>query len=191
MDPSFNRFAALDVERTKDEDEDEDDHEHKNKQDQYYDSAKNPSDSLAWPLHERADDYTEQSSSPHALADLVALLDNNNTDGDLDATGSEDGSSDDSASAPVSPTAKICMDPWQLHTPHLGRHETSAFCSDHAIDGGSQTAEDVSRHMPWEEDDWDERKEWGIRALGWTRTRMLWRCTQGEEVEFFVGKEML
>jgi hypothetical protein len=186
LNSTSNRFAALAVERT----EDEDDHEYNIEQDRYHDSEDSSNVSPASPLVARADDHPEKCFSLHPLAELVALLDDE-TDSDLDASDLEDDFDAYSASAPVSSMAETITTPWQLHPPSVDRHGTNAARSDYARDGGSHTTQDKSRQMPWEEDDWTARKTLGVRALGWTRTRMLWRCTQGEKLELFVGEEML
>lgn len=191
-----NRFASLPIERTKDEDD-----YHPNAKDLpglYSTKALN---SCSVGVREKSsDDSAEGSPVGLSLAQLTALLeyevDSDLEDDDLDSSDTDDGSSP--PAFPVTAhTKSVTPHPYtpatQAQPPcPIRTRESNTILSDTATDGGSQTADENSRLMPWEEDDWEERKVLGARALCWTRSRVLCRYRHGEgKLDWFEGEKVL
>jgi hypothetical protein len=193
-----NRFASLPVERTKDEIKDEQDrHWNQGQSDNGTSSNARPKRRVQHP-----DGHSRDASPLHRFAELVALLDgesDSELDGgvDLADTDTVTDTGDISTistlpsptlnnSIPVPATDSITF-PKHPHLfqrrPHLldpFEPNIHAVCSDTATDGWSETGEDRSRQMPWEEDDWEERRMFGVRALSWSRTRVVAGYKQGK-----------
>ena len=195
LNAGSNRFAPLHVERTKDEDDYQDDIE----ECQRHDLDENSSNHIVQPPMEILNSRPVEPSTSHPLAQLVAFLDSE-TDSDADEGSTDDAASDESSTTPVVPSTihtKSIISPAgsasERVQPHAPRsHEINDTDSELATDGGSDTTYDNSTEMPWEEDDWAERKLLGIRLLSWTRTRVQLMYKQGGgEVQYFVGREML
>lgn len=129
----------------------------------------------------------------HPLAQRVAPLDPDDTD-------LEDNDHIDKSATALIPTPACSKSikphtsspPKLVHPAAFHSHQNKPALSEIAIHGGSETSADFSRQMPWEEDNWAERKVWGVRCLSWTRTRLALRYTQGDgEVEYLVESQML
>ena len=197
QEPGSNRFAALHVERTKDEEE----HQQSTDKHDDHDSNNDPSTHSTHPANETPDLHQpEEFSITDTLWHQMAAFDNwsdTNAD-DSDLAGKD---SDDKANASTAMLARLSIktnpsvsnsDSKHAHLCTLWKPKKRIFVPVTTLLRGPRTAGGASEEMPWEEDDWQERGILGVRLLSWTRTRLLLRYTQGdEEVKYFVDSEVL
>lgn len=200
-----NRFAPLHVERTKDEG----DYERSTDERDDHNSDDVLGNHSAQPILKDDGGHPQESSTCYSLAPPMARLDSwleTDLDNiDLNAADPEDNGLGDidpghcSATSAVPSThhdRSITVRPRnisrRLHARVPYNHASNTIHSDGATNGASKTPDDQSKLMPWNEDNWAERKELGVRGLSWTTTRLLLRYTHGEdEVEYFVGRDVL
>jgi hypothetical protein len=191
-----NRFALLPVERTKDEDDDQDSTEecqsHSSDEISSIHSGHSPVEkqviqpqksSITQPLVEMINIVDSQSDA--GIDDLALNLDNSHADNTSKNTPeSSKARPESNATNPQSAADQAQFNP-------ITPHNLRTACSGGATDGNnSQTPDDSSKPMLWEEDNWSDRKVLGVRALSWTRSRLLLKYRQGaEDVAYFVERE--
>lgn len=197
LEPGSNRFAALHVERTKDEEEYQqcadkhNDHDGNNGSSTY---SAQPADEISF-LHQ-PEEFSITDTLWHQMAAFDNWSDTNADDSDLAGKGS-----DDKANASTAMPAGLSIetnlsvsssDSEDTRVCTLWKPKKKNFVPVTTLLPDPPTAGSSSEEMPWEEDDWQERELLGVRLLTWTRTRLLLRYTQGaDEVEIFVNSEVL
>ncbi|KAF7505791.1 hypothetical protein GJ744_000462 [Endocarpon pusillum] len=197
LEPGSNRFAALHVERTKDEGEyqqsadKQNDHESNNGSSTY---SAQPTDETSI-LHQ-PEEFSITDTLWHQMAAFDNWSDANADDSDLAGKGSDD-RANASTAMPAGLSIKTNLsvsssDSEDARVWTLWKPKKKNFVPVTTLLPGPRTAQGASEEMPWEEDDWQERELLGVRLLSWTRTRLLLRYTQGDDaVEYFVNSEVL